>query len=45
MGGEPRQQEAGWLEESRTSQEEPIIWTLQKLMPAIETELGISLQR
>ncbi|MBM4284534.1 MAG: transposase [Deltaproteobacteria bacterium] len=40
---EQRQQVASWLEEGRNSQGEPIFWTLQKLMLAIETEFGISL--
>jgi len=43
LGAEQRQQVAHWLEESRTSQGEPIFWTLPKLMQAIEMEFGISL--
>jgi transposase len=43
LEAKPRQQVAGWLEEGRNSQGEPIFWTLQKLMLAIEMEFGISL--
>jgi transposase len=43
LGAEQRQKVGGWLEEGRNSQGEPIFWTLQKLMLAIETEFGISL--
>ena len=43
LGAKQRQQVAGWLEESRTSQGEPVFWILPKLMQAIETEFGISL--
>jgi transposase len=43
LGAEHRQQVANWLEEGRNSQGEPIFWTLQKLMKAIETDFGISL--
>ncbi len=43
LGLEQRQQVASWLEEGRNGQGEPIFWTLQKLMLAIETEFGISL--
>jgi len=43
LGAEQRQQVANWLEEGCNSQGEPIFWTLQKLMLAIETEFGISL--
>jgi transposase len=43
LGAEPRQQVAIWLEEGRNVQGEPIFWTLQKLMLAIETQFGISL--
>ena len=43
LGAEQRQQVATWLEEGRNSQGEPIFWTLQKVMLAIETEFGISL--
>lgn len=43
LGAEQRQHVARWLEEGRNSQGEPIFWTLQKLMLAIEMEFGISL--
>src|SRR4030067_786356 len=43
LGAEPRQQVASWLEEGRNVQGEPVFWTLQKLMLAIETQFGISL--
>jgi transposase len=43
LGAEQRQQVASWLEEGRNSHGEPIFWTLQKLMLAIETEFDISL--
>ncbi len=43
LGAEQRQQVASWLAEGRNSHGEPIFWTLQKLMLAVETEFGISL--
>ena len=43
LDSEQRQQVARWLEECHNSKGEPIFWTLQKLMQAIETEFGISL--
>jgi transposase len=43
LGAEARQQVASWLEEGRNRPGEPIFWTLQKLMLAIETEFGVSL--
>jgi len=43
LGPEQRQQVASWLEEGCNRQGEPIFWTLQKLMLAIETEFSISL--
>lgn len=43
LSAEQRQQVASWLEEGRNSHGDPIFWTLQKLMLAIETEFDISL--
>jgi len=43
LNEEQRQQVAGWLEESRNSQGEPIFWTVPKLVLAIEAEFGIVL--
>jgi transposase len=43
LNEEQRQQVAGWLEESRNSQGDPIFWTVPKLVLAIEAQFGIVL--